>query len=250
MAVKLAELYPGRATAADANYPYGSFKNATSDESNDGTPVDNGWGNDIAGFLQALLTKAGVVPSGAPDTAQSSQYLRAMESIMWRAGDSKFCHHTVVDPGWLEADGKTVGDGASGASARANADTEALFTRLWSNPAASNKLYTAAGAEVARGGSAAADFAAQRRIALPDMRGVSARGWDHGRGLDAGRAFGSYQADAVGPHTHPATTPAAATDSQSGGDTHNYGALGASGQNAGPGETRVKNVAGMYVIKY
>lgn len=30
---------------------------------------------------------------------------------------------------------------------------------------------------------------------LPDRRGVFARGWDHGRGQDSGRTFGSYQAD-------------------------------------------------------
>lgn len=32
---------------------------------------------------------------------------------------------------------------------------------------------------------------------LPDYRGVVRRGWDHGRGLDSGRAFGSYQEDAT-----------------------------------------------------
>ena len=32
---------------------------------------------------------------------------------------------------------------------------------------------------------------------IPDLRGVVARGWDNGRGLDAGRSFGSYQADAI-----------------------------------------------------
>lgn len=36
---------------------------------------------------------------------------------------------------------------------------------------------------------------------LPDMRGVAARGFDGGRGLDSGRAFGSYQADAMQPIT-------------------------------------------------
>ena len=32
---------------------------------------------------------------------------------------------------------------------------------------------------------------------IPDKRGVVTRGWDHGRGLDVGRLFGSYQDDAI-----------------------------------------------------
>ena len=34
-------------------------------------------------------------------------------------------------------------------------------------------------------------------FALPDMRGEFVRGWDNGRGVDAGRAFGSWQKGSV-----------------------------------------------------
>lgn len=37
---------------------------------------------------------------------------------------------------------------------------------------------------------------------LPDMRGEFPRGWDDGRGVDSGRAFGSAQAALVGEHDH------------------------------------------------
>ena len=37
---------------------------------------------------------------------------------------------------------------------------------------------------------------------LPDLRGEFVRGWDDGRGVDTGRAFGSSQADAFRAHTH------------------------------------------------
>ena len=37
---------------------------------------------------------------------------------------------------------------------------------------------------------------------LPDLRGEFIRGWDDGRGVDAGRVFGSAQVDAVRQHYH------------------------------------------------
>jgi microcystin-dependent protein len=40
---------------------------------------------------------------------------------------------------------------------------------------------------------------------IPDLRGEFVRGWDDARGIDAGRAFGSAQADAFKAHTHSYT---------------------------------------------
>lgn len=37
---------------------------------------------------------------------------------------------------------------------------------------------------------------------LPDLRGEFIRGWDDGRGVDSGRAFGSYQTDEIKSHKH------------------------------------------------
>jgi len=42
---------------------------------------------------------------------------------------------------------------------------------------------------------------------VPEMRGEFPRGWDHGRGVDTGRAFASAQTEMIGPHTHPITDP-------------------------------------------
>lgn len=42
---------------------------------------------------------------------------------------------------------------------------------------------------------------------VPELRSEFIRGWDHGRGVDTGRAFASAQTEMIGPHTHPITDP-------------------------------------------
>lgn len=88
---------------------------------------------------------------------------------------------------------------------------------------------------------------------LPDLRGEFVRGWDDARGVDAGRAFGSAQADELKSHTHQQLYQnvdlAAAVDGslqrQVGGvnDDRLTSATGGS-------ETRPRNIAMLYCIKY
>lgn len=89
---------------------------------------------------------------------------------------------------------------------------------------------------------------------LPDLRGEFVRGWDHGRGVDAGRALGSAQGDELRSHTH-------VLPSDSGGSSDMYslastpnadeGFTGADVTAAtGGAETRPRNIALMYCIKY
>ena len=73
--------------------------------------------------------------------------------------------------GFLLCTGNTIGSGASGGTARANDDTEALFTLLWN--AWSNAvlpIQSSAGGGATRGASAAADFAANKRLPLPNLQ--------------------------------------------------------------------------------
>lgn len=81
MAIVLKDEY-ANTNPADADYPQGSIKNSTSPATTDGTPVDELWGNDQQGLLQAILLEAGLTPSGVPDTARASQYLAGLKSIM------------------------------------------------------------------------------------------------------------------------------------------------------------------------
>lgn len=78
-------------------------------------------------------------------------------------GDIKDVYGTGVLTGFVRANGRTIGSATSGATERANADTAALFSFLWGQDP---NLVVSGG----RGASAAADFAANKTIALPDFR--------------------------------------------------------------------------------
>ncbi|MDU9402519.1 phage tail protein [Pseudomonas sp. zfem004] len=87
---------------------------------------------------------------------------------------------------------------------------------------------------------------------LPDSRGEFLRGWDHTRGVDAGRGLGTNQADEYKAHTH---TQQGINNVASG--TGGIGALNVAGngvdgvqtRSAGGGETRPRNIAVMWCIK-
>ena len=86
---------------------------------------------------------------------------------------------------------------------------------------------------------------------VPDLRGLFLRGADAGRGIDAGRTIGTYQADAVGPHTHPLSLWRHSAD---GGGIYAYAKWDGfdnsiwTRENTGS-ETRPKNVAVRYLVR-
>lgn len=86
-------------------------------------------------------------------------------------GDMKLVYSTGSLTGFVRANGRTIGSASSGATERANADTSALFSFLWNADA---NLAVSGG----RGANAAADFAANKTIALPDSRGRAIAGLD------------------------------------------------------------------------
>lgn len=119
---------------------------------------------------------------------------------------------------------------------------------------------------------------------IPDMRGEFARGWDHGRGIDTGRALGSSQDEAFKSHSHTASTGSSGAHvhgTKVGGDANNVreaipgNAITMAGNSADTGvtgsgqiveagshthtvtvnstggtETRPRNVAWMFIIKF
>lgn len=84
--------------------------------------------------------------------------------------------------GFVRLNGRTMGNGASGATERANADTADLFAHLYNN--LSDAI---AAVSAGRGANAAADYAANKTITLPDMRGATPVGLD-----TMGNAAGSF----------------------------------------------------------
>lgn len=127
-----------------------------------------------------------------------------------------------VPAGWLECNGQAVGRTAA------------------------PELFTAIGVIYGTGDGSTT-------FNLPDLRGEFLRGWDHTRGVDAGRALGSGQADETRAHTH--TLPlesGGSSNQQSLTDTGNtdegpYGSPTTG--STGGAETRPRNVAVMYIIK-
>lgn len=81
MAIKIYEEFAPFANVGDTNYPNGSIKDDSTPGAEDGTPLSAVWGNDYAGFDAALFADTGIVPSGDPDTALSSQRLSAIKLI-------------------------------------------------------------------------------------------------------------------------------------------------------------------------
>lgn len=95
---------------------------------------------------------------------------------------------STVPAGFVLASGRTIGNATSGGTERANADTVALFTLLWTDYANTVlAIQDSAGAASTRGANAAADFAANKRMPLPDLRGRVAAGKDDMGGSAASR---------------------------------------------------------------
>lgn len=87
---------------------------------------------------------------------------------------------------------------------------------------------------------------------LPDLRGEFIRGYDNGRGVDASRAFGSYQTDELKSHSHNLITNGmgGGTVGPSEGGFHVGGGRSTPTTYTGGTETRPRNIALLPCIKY
>lgn len=91
--------------------------------------------------------------------------------LLFTTGMLEHYYGTSAPAGWVRANGRSIGSATSGATERANADCEDLFLLLW---AQDSSLSVSGG----RGGTAAGDWAANKTIATPDLRGRALVGLD------------------------------------------------------------------------
>lgn len=189
-----------------------------------------------------VIETAGLVLDGAVKT----QLLTAIRLLSTPAGEVVFFARNTAPTGYLKANGALI-----------NRVTYAT-------------LFAAIGTTFGVGDGATT-------FALPDLRGEFVRGWDDGRGVDSGRAFGSAQkgsllgydtnndgvwcATAVGMVTTAASQSVIGVDAFSAGDYAGAGLMGASfasssglpgdaGGQGASGVTRPRNTALLACIKY
>ena len=155
-------------------------------------------------------------------------------------GDVIFQFRSGTREGFARCNGRTIGSATSGATERANADCEDLFLYLWNN--FSDTILAVSGG---RGANAAADWSANKTIALPDVRGALLGGLADMGSSDAGHYNPSFipaivgnattGGSTVGANTHALTTaqtPAhahafSATTGAGSAHSHGAGALAA-----------------------
>ncbi|WP_443217307.1 tail fiber protein [Pseudomonas sp. MF4836] len=225
-----------------------------------GSLISSEWGNAVTDELLNVIRAGGEQPS----EADHDQLLAAIKTIVKDSIPPEKIRTTLAQYGITDAYTKSV--------TYTKAEIEALLKNMSALPvgamvpfpkgsvppgflevdgsvqstAALPDLAAYLGTTFNTGGEGAGNFR------LPESRGEFLRGWDHGRGVDAGRSIGSSQADEFRNHTHvnsPAimlnSTPGTGGNAWSAG---NQGQVTVTGV-AGGIETRPRNVAVMWCIK-
>ncbi len=129
-----------------------------------------------------VVTADGILVVGASSGGGGGSPVDA--TTVLATGDVKAKYGTGVLSGFVRANGRTIGSATSGATERANADTQALFEYLWNTDAA---LSVSGG----RGATSLIDWTANKTIAVPDLRGRVLAGDDAMGSTDAARLSGS-----------------------------------------------------------
>jgi microcystin-dependent protein len=108
----------------------------------------------------------------------ASQEAQSTEGLA-TTGDMKMRPTDETIAGWVVANGTTIGNAASGATQLADPTTENLFAWHWNNFSNTQcPVFTSAGGPTTRGANAAADYAANKSIAVYDKRGKGDIGVD------------------------------------------------------------------------
>ncbi len=163
--------------------------------------------------------KSAVAASDASELVRKGELDAAVVSLTLPAGVITPFAGSVAPSGWLMCDGQVV----------SRLTYAALFAAIGTTYGPGNGYTT---------------------FKLPDLRGEFIRGLDAGRGVDAGRWLGSWQADEFRSHNHTFNFRNVTNNSGSGGidDAGGAGAVYDTHYSGGS-ETRPRNVALPYIIK-
>lgn len=136
-------------------------------------------GTEVAqGATKPVYSNGTDIAAAAGDTSAASLPTGMMSSYVG----------TTAPAGWVRANGRTIGNASSNATERAHADTSPLYTLLWNSMSSSVlAIFDSAGSPTTRGASAAADYAANKALALPDLRSRVFAGLDDMGNSAAGR---------------------------------------------------------------
>lgn len=214
----------------------GKFVDENTASGTPGSLIPSTWGNSLTDELLNVIEAGGLEPS----EGERDQVLEAIRALIEKRvneasalpiGSMVPFPKGVVPPGFLEADG----------SVRSTATYPDLAAYL--------------GTTFNTGTEPAGHFR------LPESRGEFLRGWDHGRGVDADRAIGSYQLDALqniigmfGGGEASKTSGAFKDEGtfgsvQAGPNIRNFMSFDASRVARASTETRPRNLAVMWCIK-
>jgi hypothetical protein len=152
-------------------------------------------GNEI--FDKNSVTAVGASSGSGGGSSSSS----VSETAIHNTGDFKWKPVSGTETGWVRANGRTIGSSSSGATERANADTETLFLYMWTN--FDNTLCPVLPS--GRGANAAADWAANKTIGMLDMRDKLPWGMS-GMGNTSSGSISDTAAAAVGALTKTVAT--------------------------------------------
>lgn len=130
-------------------------------------------------FYRVRVTKPGgtvlydsdTIPIIGPSEGGGSPPAPVDPDSLFATGDLKARYGEGFVDGYVRGNGRSIGTATSGATERADSDCQALYEFLWN---ADPNLVVAGG----RGGSANADWTANKPLDLPDFRGRAIVGLD------------------------------------------------------------------------
>jgi hypothetical protein len=206
-----------------------------------------------------LSSKTLTLPDGNVTLAK---LVTAVQNALVPVGAVQAFARSTAPAGWLAANGDSIGNASSNAT-HAAATYGALFTVLWDNWSNTDlPILTSGGAASTRGADAATDFAANKRLPLPDLRGIFVRGSGSQTisGITYNKTFAAKEGDTFQGHIHSQEPSAglgglgfnngAGAIAYNGTQTGNPISDGGNGTPRTGTETRPANIALLYCIKF